>query len=221
MPIICRFPVGPSATRRVCLAAAAVFALVFCIPTVGQAEDQTSPEAASAFIEDLGNRTLGLLAAEGRSLEQKEADVRALLADNFALVKIGRFVLGKAWKKASQAEKDEYLRLFSEYVLATYSRRLGGYSGESFSIAKAEPMGKRDAVVVTEISRPSGPPLVAGWRVRDVGEGRMQILDVIVEGTSMLVTQRNEFASVVRSKGVGGLIEMLRVQLTRFGASAA
>ena len=82
-------------------------------------------------------------------------------------------------------------------------------------------MGKRDALVVTEISRPSGPPLVAGWRIRDIGDGKMQILDVIVEGTSMLVTQRNEFASVVKSKGVGGLIEMLRVQLTRFGASAA
>jgi len=188
---------------------------------IARADTPTSPDAAAAFIETLGNQTLGLLAADGKTLEQKEAEVRAVLADNFALVKIGRFVLGNAWKKASQPEKDEYIRLFSEYVLATYSRRLGGYAGEQFTIAKAEPMGKRDALVTTEIQRPSGPPLVAGWRVRGNGDGKMQILDIIVEGTSMLVTQRNEFASVVKSKGVGGLIEMLRVQLTRFGASAA
>lgn len=207
--------------RRWIMAALAAAVLLVAGPLTSHADDKTSPDAASAFINDLGQRTLSLLAVEGRTLEQKESDVRLLLADNFALTKIGRFVLGKAWKKASQTEKDEYLALFSEYVLATYSRRLGGYSGESFSITKAEPMGKRDAVVVTEISRPSGPPLVAGWRVRDVGGGRMQILDVIVEGTSMLVTQRNEFASVVKSKGVTGLIELLKVQLTRFGASAA
>ena len=208
-------------SRRLCVLGIAALAFAAMPLSAGWSDEVTSPDAASAFIKDLGDKTLSLLAVEGKSLEQKEADVRNLLSDNFALTKIGRFVLGKSWKKASEAEKNEYLRLFSEYVLATYSRRLGGYSGETFTIAKAEKMGKRDAVVVTEISRPSGPPLVAGWRVRDVGGGRLQILDVIVEGTSMLVTQRNEFASVVKSKGVSGLIEMLRVQLTRFGASAA
>ena len=81
-------------------------------------------------------------------------------------------------------------------------------------------MGKIDAVVVTEISRPSGPPLVAGWRVRG-GAGTYKILDVIVEGVSMLATQRSEFASVVRSQGVDGLIEVLRVQVTKFAARAS
>ena len=105
-------------------------------------------------------------------------------------------------------------------MLRTYTRRLGGYSGQVFKITKAEPMGKIDALVVTEIGRPSGPPLVAGWRDRG-GAGVYKILDVIVQGVSMLATQRSEFASVVRSQGLDGLIEVLRVQVTKFAARAS
>jgi phospholipid transport system substrate-binding protein len=54
------------------------------------------------------------------------------------------------------------------------------------------------------------------------GQGRTyKILDVIVEGISMLATQRSEFAAVVRSQGVDGLIEVLRVQVTKFVARAS
>ncbi len=184
------------------------------------AAEKTPPEQAAKFMEGLSGEALAILGAQGSSLDKREADLRALLSRSFDFQKISRFVLGRAWRTATPEQRDEYQRLFQEFVLRTYSRRLGGYSGQVFKITKAEPMGKIDAVVVTEIGRPSGPPMKAGWRVRG-GAGAYKILDVIVEGVSMLATQRSEFASVVRSQGVDGLIEVLRVQVNKFAARAS
>lgn len=181
---------------------------------------KTPLQEAAKFMESLSGEAMAILGARVSTLERREAELRALLSRSFDFQKIGRFVLGKAWRTATPDQRDEYQRLFKEFVLRTYTRRLGGYSGQIFKIVKVEPMGKIDAVVVTEIGRPSGPPLVAGWRIRG-GAGAYKILDVIVQGVSMLATQRSEFASVVRSQGVDGLIEVLRVQVTKFAARAS
>ena len=183
----------------------------------GDVRAETPPDDAAAFVDSLGSETIKVLRSENSTLDQREAEVRRLLRENFALDQIGRFVLGRAWKKATDNQKREYLTLFSDYVLSTYAKRLGGYTGETFTILKSEAVGTKDAVVMTQIDRPSGPPLVAGWRVRSVN-GRMVILDVIVEGISMVTAQRSEFASVVRSQGIDGLLQTLRLQVSKFAA---
>ena len=182
--------------------------------------EKTSPEEAARFVTALGTETLAVLGARDASLGEREARVRELLGRSIDLPRIGRFALGKAWPKATPEQRQEYQRLFAEWVLRTYSRRLGGYSGQSFKIIKAGPLGKRDAVVFTEIGRPSGPPLKAAWRVRGGANG-YKILDVIVEGVSMIATQRSEFASLVRRQGLEGLIDSLRMQVTKFAARSS
>lgn len=177
----------------------------------------TSPEEASKFLDTLASYALNVLRSEKLSLEERETKVRSLLAENFDLPKIGRFVLGKSWRSASDGQKSEYQRLFGQFVTQVYAKRLGGYTGENFKIVKADAYGKKDALVLTEIARPSGPPLKAGWRVRN-GAGGLKILDVMVEGVSMAATQRSEFQAVVKSHGVDGLLEMLRLKVDKYSA---
>jgi phospholipid transport system substrate-binding protein len=190
-------------------------ALIFNAPS-GMA--QTSPQAAAQFMQSLSQRALGILGDQSISLSQREAKVRQLLDANFDLQLIGRYVLGPAWRKASPDQRETYIQLFREWVLRTYSRRLGGYTGQSFEIVGAKPLGKTDAIVDTKSSRPSGPPILAGWRVRN-SHGKFMILDVMVQGVSMVVTQRSEFRTVVGRNGIDGLIEILRLQVTKFAAA--
>ncbi len=187
---------------------------VLLMPPLGWA-GQTSPQQAAKFLESLGSKTVNVLRSSGSSLAQKEKTVRTLIGESFDFRKIGRFVLGRAWKKATSDQRDQYQSLFREFILRSYTRRLGGYAGQSFKITGTKPIGKSDVLVLTRISRPSGPPILAGWRVRN-GSNGYKILDVMVSGVSMAVTQRSEFRSVVRRQGVGGLIEMLRLQVSRF-----
>lgn len=196
-----------------------VLAWMVMAPQPGAAQ-KTSPDAAAKYVDKLAHEALAVLRSTDGSLDAREHQVRQILGRGFDLKVIGRFVMGKAWKKATPEQKAEYQGLFSEYVLRTYSRRLGGYAGETFTVVKAQPLGKKDALVTTEISRPAGPPLLAGWRVRGGAKG-YRILDIVVQGISMAATQRSEFAALVRRQGVDGLIETLRMQVTKFSARAS
>jgi phospholipid transport system substrate-binding protein len=174
----------------------------------------TDADAAQQHIQTLATQALNTLQRTDQTLDQREQSFRALLREGFDLDFIARFVLGKYWKSATPDEQAEYIALFGEYVLRTYSSRLGGYAGESFAVLGATPSGTKDVLVATTIRRAGGGPIAADWRVRNI-DGRYRIIDVAVEGVSMAITQRDEFASVVGNHGMTGLLEMLRARTAK------
>lgn len=196
--------------------APALFVVVIGAGSAGHA----SVNGAAQFINQLGNQAIATLRAPDLTLEQRESHFRALLAQGFDLRFIGRFVLGKYWRLATPAQQNAYLAVFGEYILQTYSARLGGYAGETLTVVDARQASEKDVVVRTNIDRPSGPPIVAEWRVRTT-DGRFRIIDVAVEGISMAVTQRAEFASVVQRDGIDGLLTILRARTTKLPATAS
>ena len=200
--------------RRVLLTA--LFAAMF-----GRTAGATTTDGAVQLIEWLGQQAIAVLSRPAISLEEREAAFRALLRKGFNLDFIGRFVLGAAWRRATPEQRADYLELFGEFIVKTYAKRLGGYSGEAFVVLKSTVTGKkRDVIVKTRIDRPSGPPLKATWRVRSFGD-QDKIIDVSVEGVSMAVTQRQEFASVTRRSGLEGLLQILRARTGHLPATAS
>ena len=133
---------------------------------------------------------------------------------------IGRFALGPHWRWATAEQQSDYIEVFGDYVLQTYSSRLGGYAGESMTIVAERPAGEKDSLVQTEIARPSGPAISAEWRVREF-DGGYRIIDITIEGVSMAVTKRSEFSAVIQSRGVDGLIAALRVHANKIPATAS
>ena len=136
---------------------------------------------------------------------------RTLLYAGFDVPYIGRWVLGRYWNSANDAQRTEYQKLFEQLIVNTYAERFVEYSGETFKITGINPAGEADSMVTTQIVRPNGPPVNVSWRVRKSGAD-YKIIDVVVENVSMGVTQRQEFASVIEQNGgrVDGLIQALR-----------
>ena len=171
------------------------------------------PAAAAdpaAVITDLGNQALQVL---GKNVDpnQRVVRFRQLFSQDFDVPGIARFVLGRYWRIATPAQQQEFIRLFTSYIALAYSNRLAEYSGETLKVtgSRAAPDG---SVVSTEIVRPNGaPPARVDWLLTQ-HDGAYKISDVIVEGVSMAVTQRSEFASVIQRNGgqVQGLITALR-----------
>lgn len=181
----------------------------------------TNPDEAAKFIDGLGKHAFATLQQQNMTLAQREEAFGRILQEGFDLALIGRFVLGKYWRQASPEQQADYQEAFSRFVIKTYARRLGGFSGQTFSITGTAVTGeKADVMVETQIDRPSGPPILAVWRVREIS-GTLRIIDVVVEGISMAVTQRQEFASVTQRSGIDGLVEVLRAQTERLSASAS
>jgi len=203
--------------RRALLTGSGAFALACALPAAARAE--TDAAGAQQHIQALAEQAIATLQRGDLTLEQREQTFRALLREGFDLDFIGRFVLGQYWKQSSPGEQAEYLALFGEYVLRSYSSRLGGYAGEQFVVRGARPSGK-DAIVSSTIQRSGGSPIAADWRVRFI-DGRYRIIDVAVEGISMAITQRDEFASVVGTHGMAGLLEMLRARTSKVTVATA
>lgn len=172
---------------------------------------------AGKFIEALADKAIAALTEEAVSREDRETRFRGLLDEHFAVDTIGRWVLGRYWNSASEAERREYLDLFEELIVVTYVDRFNSYSGEQLTVSRTVPATGGDLLVNSQIARPAGgEPLDVVWRVRDYG-GQFKIVDVIVAGVSMGQTQRAEFASVIRRTGgqVEGLLGKLREDLKK------
>ena len=173
------------------------------------AAEDPSDEAAK-FVRRLGNEAIAILSTTNATDEQREERFRDLLDRGFAVDTIARFVLGRHWRTATPEERLEYRRLFRLYVLDTYASRLDGYAGETFDILKAQPINERDTMVSTQIIRTDGgPPIRVDYRVRQ-REEQYKVVDVQVEGVSLLKTQRSEFGSIIDREGFEGLVELLR-----------
>ena len=153
------------------------------------------------------------------NLENREAILADILRQGFDLPLIARFVLGRYWRPATLEQRDSYVDLFSRFVVKSYSRHLGAIAGGSFDVVGAEPIGKSDYLVTTILHRNSGPPFKAGWRVRLIDD-KYKIIDVIVEGISMAMTQRQEFASVLKRDGVERLLQILSAKVGRMPAAS-
>ena len=169
-------------------------------------------EAPGEFIEKLADKAVAALTINDITRVERVRRFRTLLNDHFDVKIIGRFVLGRYWRQASEEERAEYLTLFEDLIVDTYVDRFAKYSGEALLVIKTEAIQDDDSIVFSSINRPSGgPPVSIAWRLR-LRNGNYLIIDVMVEGVSMGQAQRSEFASVIRRNGgaVKGLLAKLR-----------
>lgn len=185
-----------------------------CATTVALSAPAAMAQATGAddFIRRAGQRAIDSLTVRSISDAERGTRFRAILRESFDVPEIGRFVLGRYWRTATDQEKTEYLKLFEDFIVRAYANRFADYSGEMFRVLQVVDSTENDKLVSSEIVQPSGkPPIRLVWRVRGQ-PGGYKVVDVTVEGISMSVTQRDEFAAVIRSNGgtVAGLLDALR-----------
>ena len=166
-------------------------------------------DEAIKFVQNLGDNAIEVLKAPNTSPEQRRAEFQALLDRGFAVKTIGRFALGRNWRAATPEQQQEYLSLFRQFILNTYASRLDGYSGQSFNVVDARPIDDKDTLVNTEIGQTDAEPLRVDYRVR-TKQGTYKIVDVLVEGISLITTQRSEFSSIINREGFDGLLKLMR-----------
>ena len=181
---------------------------------IGSTSVAAAPNAiaadANVFMSELWTRAVEVLDKKA-PLTERLTRFRQLFQADFDGPGIARFVLGRYWRTASEQEQQEYMKLFEDYVIFVYGTRLSHFNGETFKV-RGSRTDESGTVVSTDIISPSGePPIKVDWRLV-ADRGAFKINDVIIEGISMMVTQRSEFASIIQRHGgqVGGLLALMR-----------
>jgi phospholipid transport system substrate-binding protein len=180
-----------------------------------------SAAAAETVVQRLVEQVWQLLAERGDAPDIDRDHLLSVLDEGTDLTLLGRLVLGRYWRDASPGQRTAYLQLFRRYMLQTFIQRLRQYAGtdmshpgERFQIIASRPVGERDILVQSRVAPPTSQPLRVDWRLRE-RPGEPVIIDLIVEGISLLVTQRSEFAAVLERGGIEGLLAELRARVTQ------
>ncbi len=168
---------------------------------------------AAKFISDAGQQVIQIVSDKKTTEPQRDVVFHKMFVEKFDVPAIARFALGRHWREATPAEQQTYMQEFETMIVKVYGQRFSGYAGQSFNILGSKPLETAgDELVRSNIAQPDGGPSVAiDWRVRNTGGG-YKIIDVIVEGVSMSITQRNEFDSIIQSSGgqVSGLLAEMK-----------
>lgn len=187
----------------------AIAFVVVGVPAMAQDNASENPDQALAFVDQLANDALLVLDDTAMTQDERDQAFRDLLGKGFDLNYIGRLVLGRHWRGASGTQKSEFNEIFPEYVLRIYASRLTEFGDEEFEMGGTSPAGRRDVYVHSSVVRPNGPPIEADWRVRQK-DGEYKIIDLKIEGISMVLTQRDEFSGRISQVGLDGLLVDLR-----------
>ncbi len=191
-------------------------ALVLGLPEA-RALDAKDP---AALIKSLVNEGVAQLKQPDQSPSMRAANFRALLEAGFDIPLISRFVLGRYWRTASDAERHEFATLFEDWIVRTYANRFKGYSGQTIRVTGTRPESATSTVVLSQFINPNAPdPVRVEWHVRKEADGSYKIYDISVEGVSMALTERDEISAVADRNG-GTAAALNRVLEQRLAATA-
>jgi phospholipid transport system substrate-binding protein len=183
-----------------------VAAVAVLPPTPARAADD-----GASLITDLGNQAIQVLSSQ-HSEAEREKQFRELFEKGFDAGAIARFVLGPYWRTASEAQRQEFVRLFTTFIVHVYTVRFNEFTNQQFKVTGSRPEGDSSTLVTSQITGPGREaPLRIDWRVAKTEKGS-KISDVIVEGVSMAITERQEFTAVIQRAGgqIDALLKMLR-----------
>ncbi len=177
--------------------------------------------AAEGFISELATETLAILSDTDRSEADKEGAFRTLLLDNTAIERFGRSALGQYSRLPTDAEFMEYLDALEDYAVQILTSQFGLFTDHTVTVTDStihERTNTTYVIVPTDVRDPNRALVaVVQWiLIRDAAEYKIFDIRVQTPGESatfsLLQTQRDEFANVLRQNGrtMGALITYLR-----------
>jgi phospholipid transport system substrate-binding protein len=203
--------------RRFVLGAVACAPMLAVLAGTAQAQP-VPPDAAKAFITQSGQQLVTIVNSSA-SDSQKADQLRQLVDNIVAVDQVGDYVLGRYINVATPAEHTQFLTLFHQLLSYNITYQIKAYQGITFTVNSAATSGN-DTLVDTTINSPGKAPADVGWAVDEVN-GAPKIVDVIVAGTSLRITTRNDYASVITDNGgqVSALLSAMQSQIAKIAGA--
>jgi phospholipid transport system substrate-binding protein len=178
--------------------ASAAAALVF--PTLGPLSAHAlTTGAAEAFVTRIVDDIIAII----RSASPTDNGGAAFL-DLFrrvaALPDIGRFTMGVHWRQMNNGQQSAFIDAFERYAVRAYAKRIGEYTGQTLVVLGSSDMGSRGVLVRSVLRQDGAQDIAIEWLVSD-RNGKPQVVDIVAEGVSLAIAQREEFAGMVERRG--------------------
>jgi phospholipid transport system substrate-binding protein len=171
------------------------------------------------FIDGIIHQALAALGNKQITDAAREELFRKMLDTDFDMPHISKFVVGHYWTEASDQDRQAFLSLFEAYIVHSYSARFKEFSDQKIKITGTAVRGDITEVQ-SQIIPDNDAPIELDWMVRTSNEPGYplpiyKIADVNVEGVSLLLTEREEFISIIDRNGgtLAGLNQAIKQKL--------
>lgn len=181
-------------------------------------------EKAMAFVQNVTKT--GIEEIINANVSQKEKDQRfaKLFNDALDLDFIGQFVLGRNWRTATAQQRKDFIATYRELNIKTWSKRFDEFKGRHFTFENVvDSKSKNQVFVNSAVPMDQGEPAKVVWRVKDEGDGKYKIVDIIIENVSLAITARNEYTAFIKNNpgGIDALIKDLQEKIKQADAAPA
>lgn len=180
-------------SRRSLLAAAAALALA---PRAAFAQ---ATEAASALVTRLAADFIAALKSAG-SPARLTQEFAALLGRYGDMPAVAASVLGPPWRSATAAQRQAFVAAFQVYLARKYGGQFKDYQNAEVTLVRAQDAGAKGTLVSTRVTRPGRQPIAVDWQVSD-RSGKPKVVNLIIEGVSMLTNERTEMRALLEAAG--------------------
>ena len=175
----------------------------------------SAPKKPDIMVQQVTDDVLGVLRTEKARLKNNEQELYDLVDEkilpHFDFKYISQIVLGRYWNKATDQQKVDFSENFKGLLVRTYANGLISYTDEKVRVLPYRGETEaRDASIRTEIIPASGPKVPVTYSMYGTRDGGWQIYDVNINGVSMVVTYRKNFASEIQRHGLDGLINKMK-----------
>ena len=167
---------------------------------------------ADVFVQSTVNRAAETLSS-GLTKEERMDKLKSIALDTVDIRGIGFYSLGAHRKGASEEQKNEYEKVFTEYFLQSFSSRLAEYSNPIINVDSKKEINENYTIVSsTLVATDKRPAVKIDWRIYTKNKEQPLIRDLIIEGLSLARTQKEEFNSIILSADgdINALISKLR-----------
>lgn len=183
-------------------------------PTETNAEDVLSAEAAATnFVEALINDATQAITNEELAADQRLSEFQNVLSEGLALNTLSRFMISRAvYDKMSDTQRARYDAIFPDYITGQYAKQFDGILGQPLEVVETTPF-RKDIFVRTQFNRTNSGAVNVDWRTRALKSGGHKLIDIIVNGASIMSVKKSEFAGFISKNGVDSLLDRLESEV--------
>lgn len=182
--------------------------LLLPLPAGAAPPSDADRDAAKAAVNATVDSVLAVLHDEAMPEEQKRSAIEDIAYERFDFNTISRLVLARNWRRMTPAQREQFEQEFKRHLSVTYGDNLDSYGDEKVEITDSRAERNGDVTVRSRILG-NGDPIAVDYRLRS-RDGSWYVIDVIIEGVSLLSNFRSQTQEIISAEGPDGLIQKLR-----------
>jgi phospholipid transport system substrate-binding protein len=188
---------------------AAVLLAAVCLWSLHPGVARSATNGPRAVVDRTTSSVLAVLADNNLSSDDKRRKIEDIVYVEVDFDTLSRLVLAKNWGRLSSEQQKEFVREFKRHLSLTYGRNVDNYKNEKVSIIGDREEARGDWTVQSKILRGGPDDFAVDYRLRQK-DGTWRIIDIIIEGVSLVSNFRSQFQEIIANGGPERLLQLLR-----------